>query len=50
MGTYWLNLGDAYDSGTSAKRQASNNSDVGYWQGVAVIGGNRVNAGLGQNN
>ena len=46
-GTFWLNLGDAYDSGTSAKRQASNNVDVGYWQGAAIIGGNRVNAGLG---
>ena len=46
-GTYWLNLGDAYDAGTSAKRKASKNVDVGYWQQAESIGGSRVNAGLG---
>ena len=49
-GTFWLNLGDAYDSGTSAKRKASLNVDVGGWQHAGQMGDKRVNAMLGAKN
>ena len=46
-GTCWLNLGDAYDSGTNAKRKPSKDVDVGGWQQAGQMGDERVNAGLG---
>ena len=49
-GSFWLNLGDAYDSGTSAKRKASLNVDVGGWQHAGQMGDERVNAMLGAKN
>ena len=49
-GSVWLNLGDAYDSGTSAKRKSSLNADVGGWQHAGQTGDERVNAGLGAKN
>ena len=46
-GTFWINVGDAYDSGTSAKRKPSKDVDVGGWQQAGQMGDERVNAGLG---
>ena len=46
-GTVWLNLGDAYDSGTNADHAGSPNTNHGYWQKATSIGAKRVNAGLG---
>ncbi len=45
-GTVWLNLGDAYNAGTSAKRQPSvqPSNDVGYWLNAGSMGDKRVNA------
>ena len=43
-GTLWCNMGDAYNSGTSARRKSSQNNDVGYWQHAGEMGDERVNA------
>jgi DNA modification methylase len=43
-GTLWLNIGDSYNSGTSAKRSASGKVDVGYWQQGGRMGDQRVHA------
>lgn len=42
-GTCWVNYGDAYNAGTSAKRGAGV-GDVGGWVGSETDGGARVNA------
>lgn len=42
-GTMWLNYGDAYNAGTSAKRGAGR-GDVGGWVGSETDGGARINA------
>ena len=39
-----VNYGDAYNSGTSAKRKSSNNTDVGGWDKAGENDGERVNA------
>ena len=41
--TLWLNLGDCYNSGTSAKRKPSP-SRQGYWRAAGSIGDRRVRA------
>lgn len=44
-GTLWLNIGDAYNAGTSAKRKAPRtNVDVGGWADSECDGGARLNA------
>lgn len=43
-GAVWLNYGDVHNSGTSAKRRRSPNSDVGYWQDDGDMGNQRVRA------
>ena len=45
-GTLWLNMGDSYNSGTSADRSAAgmDASDVGYWMRAGRMGDKRVNA------
>ena len=48
-GTLWLNLGDAFDSGTSTSRKPSPNTNVAKWQD-AGIGNSRVTAKLGAKN
>jgi DNA modification methylase len=42
-GTLWLNLGDCYNAGTSARRQPSLDR-VGYWQAAGSMGDRRVKA------
>ena len=46
-GSFWINIGDAYDSGTNAGHAGSPNTNHGYWQKATSIGAKRVNAGLG---
>lgn len=43
-GTCWLNMGDSYNAGTSAKRKASPDVDHGYWEQGGEMGDERVNA------
>lgn len=46
-GTIWVNMGDSYNAGTTARRSDSPSTDVGHWQHDAP-GGTRCNApGLG---
>jgi DNA modification methylase len=42
-GTLWLNLGDSYNAGTSAKRKSSKNVQHGYWENGGEFGDERVN-------
>jgi DNA modification methylase len=43
-GTLWLNMGDTYNAGTSAKRKAPKTGvDVGGWNDAEIDGGARVN-------
>ena len=42
-GTLWLNLGDCYNAGTTARRQPSLDR-VGYWQAAGSMGDRRVKA------
>lgn len=43
-GTLWLNLGDSYNAGTSAKRKKPKTSvDVGGWNDAEIDGGARIN-------
>lgn len=42
-GTCWVNLGDSYNSGTSARRRPSKSADHGYWQNGGTMGDERVN-------
>ena len=44
-GTCWLNYGDAYNAGTSARRKASADNDVGGWQSAGNMGDRRVKDG-----
>ena len=46
-GTLWLNYGDAYDHGTSAKHSGSTGTGVGWWDKASEVDAKRVNAGLG---
>ncbi len=41
-GTCWVNLGDSYNSGTTAVRKPNPNSDVGYWLNGGSMGDKRV--------
>ena len=43
-GVCWLNYGDAYNAGTSARRKPSRGNDVGGWQAAGSMGDERVNA------
>ena len=43
-GTFWLNYGDAYNAGTSARRKPSTGNDVGGWLAAGSMGDERVNA------
>lgn len=47
-GTCWVNMGDSYNAGTSAKRKAPQTGvDVGGWQDAEIDGGARIRvAGL----
>lgn len=43
-GTCWVNMGDSYNAGTSAKRKAPKTTvDVGGWMDAEIDGGARVN-------
>lgn len=43
-GTLWLNIGDSYNSGTSASRKADKNAQHGYWENGGDMGDRRINA------
>ena len=43
-GSLWLNMGDAYNSGTSAKRPPSKTGSVGHWKNGGKLGDERINA------
>lgn len=44
-GCLWLNLGDSYNAGTSAKRKSPKTGvDVGGWNDAEIDGGARINA------
>ena len=43
-GTLWLNYGDAYNSGTTARRKPDKNNNVGGWQYGGSMGDKRVKA------
>lgn len=43
-GTLWVNMGDGYNAGTSAKRKAPKSGvDVGGWKDAEIDGGARLN-------
>lgn len=42
-GFLWINFGDSYNAGTSARRKASFDNDVGGWQTGGTHGDERVN-------
>lgn len=42
-GTAWVNLGDSYNTGTTAPSKPTHNANVGYWQNADTIGRPRMN-------
>lgn len=50
-GTLWLNIGDSYNTGTSAPSKENKNAKHGQWSNSAHLGRRRANvAGLGAKN
>jgi DNA modification methylase len=41
-GTLWVEIGDSYNAGTSARRQSSSDVDVGAWQNGGQHGDERI--------